>query len=881
MAQTTFSRSASSNTHMTRRAICLTGVWLVCSLSTRLFAQTPRDARASITVVDPSGAVVAGATISIVGLEAATKVADAPVAKTAATGIAIVSGLAPGRYTISAEFPGFEVGLLRDIRLRSGDNRHVVVLPFAKVEESVTVGGDAQAVASTRAGSAFGLALSTDQISALSDAPAEALQQLNDLAGPNAVIRIDSFEGQQLPPKAQIKSIHVTRDQFAAETPQPGSTFVDVITQPGVGPIRGTATTSFRDGSLSAPSPFTGTAGPEQLRNYAANIGGALIKGKSNFSLAVNGRNEYTTPLLNAALPDGTQSETLNLRQPHTLAVVNGLLDYALTKDQTLRLGYSQNMDHYDNLGVGGFNLPERGFSGDADNYTFRALEAGPIGRRAFINTRVTASWYDQTLRSAVEAPTIVVQDAFTSGGAQQAGGQHGRQIQVATDIDIIRGIHSWRTGAIVYDNRYRQDDTSNYLGTYTFSSLAAYQAGQPLLYTRQIGNPAVDDGTLYGGVYLQDDMRVRKGLTLSLGVRYSFFDIGDDHLNLQPRIGMTWAPFKSGKTTIRSSFGTFPSSPNPYIIGQTLRFDGVRQQELDISNPSYPDPGSAGFVPLTNKYQMGNYTLERDIRYSGGIDQRFSPRFGVNVLYNYYHGTHLQRGTNLNAPIDGVRPDPSFANIISLVSDGEIIRNEFYLNFNWSWFTPSPTANRPLFNWRRVALNGGYAFVRARRDVMGPFDVPPSGTLATEWGNGPADNPYRVNLNVTSTQLKNLAANVTLLGTDGSPYNWTTGFDDNHDGLLNDRPAGVGIWSLRGAPQWTLNSRITYTVPLGASRTAAAGGPEEPARYRVGVYVNVTNLTDHANYGGYSGVQTSPFFQQPTLVINPRKVDMGLNVSF
>ena len=58
----------------------------------------------------------------------------------------------------------------------------------------------------------------------------------------------------------------MTRDQFAAETEQPGSTFVDVITQPGIGPIRGAANLSFRDGSMSAKSQFTPTKGPEQNR---------------------------------------------------------------------------------------------------------------------------------------------------------------------------------------------------------------------------------------------------------------------------------------------------------------------------------------------------------------------------------------------------------------------------------------------------------------------------------------------------------------------------------------------------------------------------------------------------------------------------------------
>ena len=109
-----------------------------------------------------------------------------------------------------------------------------------------------------------------------------------------------------------------------------------------------------------------------------------------------------------------------------------------------------------------------------------------------------------------------------------------------------------------------------------------------------------------------------------------------------------------------------------------------------------------------------------------------------------------------------------------------------------------------------------------------------------------------------------------------GFPYNETTGLDNNGDGIVNDRPAGVGTWTLRTAAQSTINARFTYMVPLDKSPR-----PDEPARYRIGVYVNVINLTDHANYGGYSGVQTSPFFEQPTLVVNPRKVDVGMNITF
>ena len=51
--------------------------------------------------------------------------------------------------------------------------------------------------------------------------------------------------------------------------------------------------------------------------------------------------------------------------------------------------------------------------------------------------------------------------------------------------------------------------------------------------------------------------------------------------------------------------------------------------------------------------------------------------------------------------------------------------------------------------------------------------------------------------------------------------------------------------------------------------------------RFRVGVYLQAQNLTNHYNYGGFQGGMLSPFFGQPTLVINPRKIDMGLQFQF
>jgi hypothetical protein len=129
-----------------------------------------------------------------------------------------------------------------------------------------------------------------------------------------------------------------------------------------------------------------------------------------------------------------------------------------------------------------------------------------------------------------------------------------------------------------------------------------------------------------------------------------------------------------------------------------------------------------------------------------------------------------------------------------------------------------------------------------------------------------------------------------------GAPYTIRTGLDDNGDLIFNDRPAGVGRNSVRGDSQWTANANFSYTVSVGKKGGQLPpaigvinlnGAPQvqtfniEQARFRVQFYVQVQNLTNHANYAGYQGGQLSPFFRQPTFVINPRKVDIGLNFMF
>ena len=108
----------------------LASVLAVCFLAIAglASAQTPAGGRLVVTVVDQSGGVIPNATVTVTGLDAATKAAAVSPMKTTDRGVATFDRLGLGHYAIAAEFPGFNSSLLKDVTVKAGDNKHVVVL---------------------------------------------------------------------------------------------------------------------------------------------------------------------------------------------------------------------------------------------------------------------------------------------------------------------------------------------------------------------------------------------------------------------------------------------------------------------------------------------------------------------------------------------------------------------------------------------------------------------------------------------------------------------------------------------------------------------------------------------------------------------------------
>jgi hypothetical protein len=860
--------------------------------------QQPQTGSLRVIVQDPSGAVIPGALVHVRGADEATRAIARENLASDHQGIAVAAGLVPGKYSLEAAFSGFETRIVPDVRVRSGDNRREVRLAIEKVDQHVSVGRDPATAASDPNNHRSSTVLSKEQIDALPDDPDDMENVLEEMAGPGATIRVDGFRGGRLPPKSQIRSIRFSRDMFAAEHHGGGMVFVDIVTQPGLGPMRGGLDIMFRDDSMNARNAFQPEKGPEQTQQYTLNLSGTLVEGRTSFSLSAGGASLYDSANVFAAVPGGARAGPV--RRPAERINFNARVDQALTRTHTLRVTYQQNENDQGNLGVGSFDLAERAYSRTSEDRVLRLSESGPWSRNVFGESRLQVRSQSGESFSSTPLPTVRVLDAFTAGGAQQEGGRRGTEVEWATTIDWARGKHSLRAGALVEGGRYRSNSRTNYLGTFTFATLADFEAGRPASYTRRDGDPLVRYSHWQAGVFIQDDWRARKNLTLSAGLRQEIQAHLGDRWNLAPRAGLTWSPFSSGRTTVRAGGGIFYDWLDAETFEQTRRVDGVRQQDLVIRNPGYPDPFAGGadqqILPSSRYVLSDDLVMPKRVMVNVGLSQQLSAIAGVNLSVSHTEGADRFRGRNINAPrADGARPDPAFGSVTQVESTARMRGDTLNAGIN---------LNMP---GRRTTIFANYSWIRQTNDSDGPFSLPAdSYDLAGEWGAA-AGVPRHVFSSIFNTTLmRNIRLGVTATARTGSPYNVTTGRDDNGDTVFNDRPAGLGRNSASGKGMWDVAARVSYAFGFGqrpagsapggqtmiVQRVGAAGnagdllsglsgGGADDKRIRFEVYVSAQNLLNHVNPIGFSGVMSSPFFGQPTAAMPGRRIDLGVRVGF
>src|SRR5207247_7313972 len=241
----------------------------------------------------------------------------------------------------------------------------------------------------------------------------------------------------------------------------------------------------LRDAALNARNVFAPVKGDERHERYGFTLNGPLWKQHTSLSLSVDASDSFDTKTIVAATPSGLFADSI--RKPNDTLNVTARVEHSLTKSQMLRAEAQRNHVRLENLGVGDFDLPERGYGQTRDEQILRGSLAGSIGKALYNELRLQWRRDDISYAPVSAAAAVLVLNAFDAGGAQISGVRDVDTFEIANDLDIAVGRHAIRTGALIEGGRSGTSVRRNAGGTFTFASLAAYAAGTPTTFTRNV----------------------------------------------------------------------------------------------------------------------------------------------------------------------------------------------------------------------------------------------------------------------------------------------------------------------------------------------------------------------------------------------------------
>jgi hypothetical protein len=878
---------------------------LAALVATPLHAQNTANqnqAQLRLVIVDQTGAGIPMADVTVT-----PKSGGEPVTyKSDEKGLATSPNLPPGDVTVHVEFPGF-IPFDAPLTLRRGPQNQVVELKIEGFKAEVAV-NDSTAAEASKSTSSF--SLSQEEIDALPDDPDELADILSQMAGPGgATFFMNGFQGGRLPNRDQIRSIRFRQNNYAADNHDAGRSQIEIITRPNTN-WGGQVNTNWGGDRFNARRPQQMTEQPSRERQVSLSARGPIKAGRTSFNFNVSGNNNYNSnPII--AINEFGSALNVAARSTNDQRGMQAGLEHSINANHGIYFNFQRTEREGINHG-GGFNLPERGTTSDNGTTQTRFRLQGIIGGSKLHEFRVQVSTSRNESGSLTSAPTINVQDAFNRGGAGQNSRSTTDRVEIADNFDFNIGTkHQMRVGVLLEGQYYSNFDERNKFGTTTYRTIEDFNAGRPQQYSIRLGTLDTSFSQYQGGIYWSDEFRVHRDLTLGVGVRNEFQSRIDEKLNLMPRLGFTWAPFGSQRSAIRGGYGLFYDWYEANLYDQTLRVDGTTVKDVRITctefNAYCADvlsmdlaslAGVAGRIQASEDLQM-----PRVHQASLSYDRQLTPFMQLQTSYQMLRGQHTMRSININAPVNGVRPNPAFGDITQFESTGRTESDRLSIG----------TMIRYQVNQQQMGMRFTYQLGRERNFANGATSLPSDNLNPdVDWGPSNNDIRHRYQIQGQAPMLLGIRGNINARIESGRPYNMTTGFDDNDDGAFNDRPEGVTRNSLRGDWTWNLDFNVSRRISLGALWGATTptraqgngalfaqqggggfgggqgggnfgrgGNQGNNQRFTMELFAQVQNILNHVTRTQYVGNLSSPFFGQAIGVGNARDINVGVRFNF
>ena len=826
-------------------------------------AQTP-SATLTGVVVDATGGVLPSAKVQ---LSQGGRVVQ--LVTTDAKGAFAVTA-APGQYNLLVMLDGFrpqatvvEVSSARTTRAVK------ITLPLAAVRQDVMVTGAAADVALTAASNADAVALTQETLALVPIFDDDAVRTLSrfldvgSIGGGGATILVNGMEVNGLNVgTAAIEQIKINSDPYSALFSRPGRGRIDIVTKPGSQAYHGDFNAIFRDASLNAKNAFAVAKPPEQRRIADGFLGGPVASGeRTSFMLSVKDDTEAREAVVFALQPQGTVRENVSQPFRHLLASV-GITHQASRSTIAIRPSYEEESDEY--RGVGGETLGTAGTT-----YYHREIDLTynqqTILSPSLVNQFQVLGGHElEPLTSVSPLRGMVVSGAFTGGGAQVDVRRTEAHVQLSENLALTSGAHFLQVGFQVPDWSQRGfTDQSDFGGTYYFSSLATYAAGQPYAFTQQTGDGRLNWLEKVLGFYANDDWRLGSRASISLGLRYDWSNYFHDHDNVAPRMSFAFKPGGSDSTVFRGGTGIFYDKVGPFPIIDVLEFRPGGLQRIVLTNPSYPNPfatGAASSVPPSTAQFTPGMKVPWTVQYSGGVEHQLTKSTTLSLMY-YGSNGRLLRSRDINAPASplyAVRPNQTLG-VVRQIDASARQRSD----------SLQATLRGRTSKW----FNGQVQYSLSRTmNNSGGLDWYPSNdwNAAAEWARADFDRRQRLLLLAGMAPGRQTNVGVGLTVQSGQPYSETAGSDLFNNGRSNARPPGMPRNSLEGGAFAELDLRL--------SRDFRVGGGSGPT---LTMGIDAFNVLNAINYVTYVGTVTSPLFMQPVSARAARQLQLSARVKF
>ena len=345
-------------------------------------------------------------------------------------------------------------------------------------------------------------------------------------------------------------------------------------------------------------------------------IGSGAVGQSAAAATAINGilglYNRFTPP---AGAPDlgGYYSTTVTATQRASEDYGLGRIDYTLSSADSIFGRYV--IDRAYNLlpltGLFGSSLPYWPEVDHTKNQFFTAEERHIFSSNVVNNARLIftrtyeSSFSNSTLPAAQDPlnfnPSRFPETAFVSPFFFFIGGIGSNQfvsdaiaqttVGAGDDVAWNHGAQTITFGADILRVQSNVNAPFEFGGSYTFLTLQSFLTGVPFSGYAVQNSPFTDQPRRYFreidvSPYINDSWKISSRLTLNIGVRYEYgtnpsgwpfftilnppfgngsfthvkhvFQSSPNRKNIDPRVGLAWAPFGDQKTSIRAGFGIF-----------------------------------------------------------------------------------------------------------------------------------------------------------------------------------------------------------------------------------------------------------------------------------------------------------------------------------